>query len=282
MAATLTSLPIEVTDLIAKELPWWKNDLLKLRSVCRDLYVKTFRRVGQEYFTTIRRDLSNKSLQKLKDISKHEQLRHHVRVLFIDADSPDDFGSGISWPRHSSGHLSAPLPVIEILRDVLLGGLVNCRSFNFQFDYHNLSTSHSHDDYRLSEDDTVALIFAVIADTGLPVESFHMPISDWVYEGSIDMSRIDCLQYHTPQFRDGWAHLQELQLNHVFTPDDLDWTSGLVLGAPNLRKLEIFNPWDPEEAFFSFLIASPLRIHHPGFKISLFHGQMLQENFSLE
>ncbi|MCJ1232965.1 hypothetical protein MMC14_000919 [Varicellaria rhodocarpa] len=195
MTATLTSLPTEIIDLIARELSSWNKDHWKLRSVRRDLHAKTFRRVSQDYFTTVRTDLSHKSLQKLKDISEHKQLRHYVRVLLISATSPEDFGSGNLWPRHPSGHLLAPLPVMEALRGVLLSGLVSCRSFRFEFEYYevNLQTNYSSDDYRLSDDDTVALILAVIADTGLPVESFHMPDFSSINNGSIDMSRIDCL-----------------------------------------------------------------------------------------
>ena len=83
---------------------------------------------------------------------------------------------------------------MEALRHILLSGLVNCRSFRFELTYYEVDQNcHPCDDYRLSDHDTVALILAVIADTDLPVESFHIPNFSSINNGSIDMSRIDCL-----------------------------------------------------------------------------------------
>ncbi|MCJ1232966.1 hypothetical protein MMC14_000920 [Varicellaria rhodocarpa] len=68
----------------------------------------------------------------------------------------------------------------------------------------------------------------------------------------------------------------------MFVPEDLDWTTGLVLDAPDLRKLEILNPWDPssDEAFFSFLdrfasADTPPRLQGLSLSMAQVTGQLL-------
>ena len=159
MTPKLSSLPTELIELIASKVG--PRDLLATRLVCRDLDEKSFRSVGETVFSEFHSDLSCCSLRKLKELSEHEHFRNHVRALLIR--EPLGFRNESFWPRHPDGHLTALLPRIEILRKVLIDGLVNCRDFTI------LSP-----DREYPSRDIIHGIFAIIAETGLPIRTFSI------------------------------------------------------------------------------------------------------------
>lgn len=111
MVSKLCTLAVELIELIAGVLE--PADLFSLRLVCKELNEKTFQYFSHTCLTTIRTDLSRKSLQELEELSEHEQLRHHVRTLLTKG--PNDMGRGFSWDRHPSGHLLASQPGVQML-----------------------------------------------------------------------------------------------------------------------------------------------------------------------
>ena len=231
MASKLCALAVELVEHIASPLE--PADLFSLRLVCKELNEKTFQCFGHTCFTIIRTDLSRKSLQKLEALSEHEQLRHHARALLIMG--PNDIGRGFPWDRHRSGHLLAPLPGVQMLRDILFCKLVNCRSFHIYRD-------HEAEDFYMSDcltpSDVVAIILNIIAETSLPVKSFCVDFRKWG-TGKVDAKRLHFSQYQNPEFGTAWAHLQELSLEQTMTPDTFNWAMELVLRAINLQKLTL-------------------------------------------
>lgn len=120
----LCALPTGLIDRIAAELEF--TDLCLLRLVCKNLSQKTLHYFGFTYFACVRTNLSLTSLQKVQQLSRHEQLSHYVRILLIKG--PNDIGRGFSWPRSPSHGLLFPHPGVQTLQDALLA-LENCRSF---------------------------------------------------------------------------------------------------------------------------------------------------------
>lgn len=172
MASDLASLPGEITELIAGNLG--PTSLRSLRMACKELNRKTFHNFGLSCFTTVRTDLTRKSLKNLQCISDEQRLRYYVQILLIKgADHHGCWYEACSkdfpWRRNASGSLETPLPAVGILREILVGKLVNCRSFHI----------HGYEDFlgpnepdRLMQGDIVGIILAVIAETSLPVKSF--------------------------------------------------------------------------------------------------------------
>ena len=59
---------------------------------------------------------------------------------------------------------------------------------------------------------------------------------------STDPTLLDPPPHQTSQFQSGWAHLEKLELHSIKFPENLDWTTGLVLGASNLQELTLSVP----------------------------------------
>jgi len=245
MVSKLCTLAVELIELIAGVLE--PADLFSLRLVCKELNEKTFQYFSHTCLTTIRTDLSRKSLQELEELSEHEQLRHHVRTLLTKG--PNDMGRGFSWDRHPSGHLLASQPGVQMLQDILLNNLVNCRSFHIYRD-HEDEDSYKSDCLRPS--DAVAIILTIIAETSLPVKSFYV-VFRRRGTGKVDAKRLHILQYRKPEFRTAWAHLQELSLEQTMTSDTFDWAMELVLCAINLQKLTLDFEFDHSTSFIDRL-----------------------------
>jgi len=169
MALTLPTLPIEVVELIAHALE--PNQLFSLRLVCKQLHQKTLHPFGT-CFTTIRTDLSRKSLQKLQAVSENAQLQQHVQILLVIKGEDDTLGRGFQWHRHSSGHTEAPLPGLEKLQDILVHNLPNCRSFHIR------SLGGSDDESNdLTPSDAIAIILSIVA-----IPAYPSSLSSWILE----------------------------------------------------------------------------------------------------
>ena len=244
MKPTLPTLATELVELIACWLE--PADLCSLRLVCNDLRQKSICLFGA-CFTTVRTDLSQKSLQKLQEISENDNLRLYVQKLLIKANKPEELGQGFQWHRHSSGYLEAPMPGFEKLQYLLAHNLPNCRSFHIwgpgcgpkdEFD-------------AFTPNDVIALILRMIpslsieAPNSLPVKSFIVDgIPPDVVDtpsptGTIDAKRLQMWQYRQPSFREAWAHIQEIVLHQAFKLEMDDLGIDLILDATSLRKLSV-------------------------------------------
>jgi len=244
MALTLPTLPIEVVELIAHALE--PNQLFCLRLVCKQLHQKTLHPFGT-CFTTIRTDLSRKSLQKLQAVSENAQLQQHVQILLVIKGEDDTLGRGFQWHRHSSGHTEAPLPGLEKLQDILVHNLPNCRSFHIR----SLGGSDDESD-DLTPSDAIAIILSIVAHTSLPVKSFIVDFES----GQVDAKRLQMWQYRQPSFRSGWSHVQELSLAQSLTSETFDWAIGLIVHATSLRKLSLGFGFDHSASFIERLCSS--------------------------
>ena len=266
MKPTLPTLAIELVELIACWLG--PADLCSLQLVCKNLRQKPIRLFGAR-FTTVRTDLSQKSLQKLQEISEDDHLRLYVEKLLIKENKPEELGQDFQWHRHSSGYLEAPIPGFEKLQYLLAHNLSNCRSF------HIYDPGYGPNDKSdvFTPTDVVALILSMVpflsieASNSLPVKSFIVdcaspPVvvtprrgiidgTSFIVDcasptkvvaarrGMIDAKRLQMWQYRQPSFREAWAHIQELVLHQFLEPKTLDWGIHLIIDATSLRKLSV-------------------------------------------
>ena len=244
MALTLSTLPIEVVELIVHTLE--PNQLFSLRLVCKKLHRKTLHPF-RTYFTTIRTDLSRKSLQKLQAVSGNAQLQQHVQTLLIIKSEDDNLGRGFQWHRHPSDHIEAPLPGLEKLQDILVHSLPNCRSFRIR----SLGGSDNESD-DLTPSDAIAIILSIVATTSLPVKSFTVDFG----RGQVDAKRLQIWQYRLPSFRNGWSHMRELSVEQSLTSENFDWAIDLIVHATGLRKLSLGFEFDYSASFIERLCSS--------------------------
>lgn len=246
METTLPTLTTELVEHISHLLG--PADISSLRLVCRRLYQQSLRSFGA-LFTTIRTDLSLKSLQKLQVISEDNNLRLHVQKLLIKQGEAGKLGQGFEWHRHSLGHLHELLPGFEKLHNLLAHSLPNCRSFHI---YSPGGTEDESD--ALSPSDVIALILRIVPpisiDTSksLPVKSLIVDFSSRG-TGTINMKRLQMSQYRQPTFRNAWAPVQELVLEQSLTPESFDWEMDLTFNATRLRKLSLDFGFDQSGPF---------------------------------
>lgn len=90
------------------------RDIISLRLACQQLEQKTFRVFARTCFGFLRTDLSARSIQRLKDISAHDQIRKHLHTLhvtlFLKEGKSSYFGTGFTWNRGVHGRLVPPFP----------------------------------------------------------------------------------------------------------------------------------------------------------------------------
>ncbi|KAL9129284.1 MAG: hypothetical protein Q9217_002231 [Psora testacea] len=242
MASKLPALVVDVIQLIASALE--PTDLFSFRLVCKELNQKTLYHFGRTCLKILRTDLSRNSLQELKDFSGNEQLGSCVQTLLIKS-GPHGLGQGFPWHRHSSGYLIHPLSGVQMLQEILLNGLKNCRSFHI----HSLICEEdTYDNDGVTPSDAVGIILALIAETGLSVRSFYV---DFRKQGTsrMDGKRLHMPRYQTPEFSFAWSHLQELSLEQSMTSENYDKALELVLCATNLRKLSLNLEYDHSCSF---------------------------------
>lgn len=244
-------------------------DLRSLRAVCRELNAKTFRLFAETYFKTLKTSLCSEhnkeetsarlhSLPTIDDISKHQALRHHVQTLvfqrpFQDTSPEQGLGLGYHW---NQGHPVSP--GFELLRNILIDRLVNCRSFCI-----NKYLSEPRDRARyVTSFGILSLLFSLVTEERMNIESLRLGFSDdvilpassaangklWLLRGASD----HLAKHQTPAFWDSWAdNLTHLSLNldnHTRADSssglyaDARLMSVLILGAKNLRKLKLNCP----------------------------------------
>ncbi|KAL9102173.1 MAG: hypothetical protein Q9163_002647 [Psora crenata] len=250
MRSGLAALAIELVELIAGTLD--RGDLISLRLVCKELNTKTLYSFRHTCFRTFSTDFSRASMQKLENIASSEGIRHHVQTLRVIIDPTvwklwaDDFGGGPFPHGHDSGCLESTHLGAQRVRDILVERLVNCRSFHLQgHDEGNCHFFHigygelfdnTFDCDHLTCSDYLAMVLAIISEASLPVKSFWV---DFRGPGRLDVKRLQFPVYQQPAFRCGWAHLQELYLEHGIAADQIDWVVDLISHAPTLQKLSL-------------------------------------------
>ncbi len=233
MSPRFPTLAIEIIELIAifVELA----DLRSLRLVCRELNRKTLYSFGVANFATIQTDLSYKSLERIRSISKSEHFAIHVQCLHVK-DSPDRIiGQGFDWPRHFSGCLAGNLNGTDLLRDLLSQRLLNCRSFLI-YSYDEYEPRHDTD--RLVSSDAVGLILSIVAEAGLALRSFTVQSSHHG-NGRLDTPRLRMPLSQTPKFVKAWSQIEELVLDYAITSDQWNWVLHLISSVLKLRKLSL-------------------------------------------
>lgn len=233
MSLRFPTLAIEIIELIATFVEL--ADLRSLRLVCRDLNRKTLNSFGLATFATIQTDLSHKSLDRIRSISKSEHFAIHVQCLHVK-DSPDGIiGQGFDWPRHSSGCLAENLNGADLLRDLLSQRLLNCRSFLI-YSYDEYEPRHDTD--RLVPSDAVGLILSIVAEADLALQSFTVQ-SRHHGHGRLDTPRLQMPLSQTPKFIKAWSQIEELVLDYAITPDQWSWVLHLISLVLKLRKLSL-------------------------------------------
>lgn len=221
-------------------------DLGLLRLTCRTINQVILQQFGATNFTTVRTDLTPRSLQKLQDISLSEFARFveclHLTMTVDDTpQSRSTYGKGLQWHRHSSGYLIPPFPIHELLSGLLIHKFLKCRSFYIEiFDEGYVGTLPYVSEY-IRPSDAVGILLSIIAETGLAAKSFV--IRDGTDGGGA--SRLDTPRLQIPysnggrQFENGWVHLHDLTLQYGMTHDQEDWAFNLVKTAPILRRLTL-------------------------------------------
>lgn len=244
MSSKFPELAAELVQQIANNLE--PADLGSLRLTCRTIYQDILQQFSIINFATVRTDLTPRSLQRLQDISRSEFAPYIACLRFAGTvdDTPKTqgtLGKGLHWHRHSSGHLIPPLPVDDLLREVLMHKSIKCRSFWIEsFDEGNEGRLPYVDDY-ITPSDVVGTLLSIIAQTGLAITSFTVENSTRGNStGRLDTPRLQ-IPYISDgyQFETGWAHLQDLILQCDLTHDAEDWAFNLIKTAPNLQKLTL-------------------------------------------
>ena len=232
MVSGLPGIIIDVIELIASHLG--PRDICSLRLTCRDLNHKSLHIFGKVCLNTFTTDLSEPSLQSLRQLANNNYLASHTRTLLIKG-GRKDLGQGFQWHRHADGHLEGQQRCTQILQDLLFGNLCNCRAFIV----HSIICDESlYKTNSVTPTDAVGILLSIVATAGLPVESFAIDFQSQGI-GRMDGARLYMPQYWTTNFNKAWASLTELELEHSLTPQTSDGTLELLLRAKNLRKLSL-------------------------------------------
>lgn len=234
----LLTFPIELIEAISVFV-LEPTDLCSLRLTCKLFYQVTVHHFGRTCLQRVETDLSLNSLQRLAMISQHQQLRHHVHHITINANEVHRilFGRGFSWDRHPLGHLIFPQPGIQQLQDIRTL-LANCSSFHICGA--NLWGEDLGSDC-LGLTDVVAIILHIVSETGLPVRFFSV---DFKATNQGEAIAMDARRLYMPDlqktgFITAWSHLRELSLQQDVAPGAANYVTELIVNAPNLLKLTI-------------------------------------------
>ncbi|XTI83528.1 hypothetical protein V2W45_1453480 [Cenococcum geophilum] len=124
---------------------------------------------GHTYCTKVTTNLSLASIRKLDDLSRSTWAKH-VKVFRLDWDK--EAGRGLIWDRDASKSVLPGLPVIQQVRDSILR-FANCRSIyvGAPYEYDHMVSPRID---AIGCSDLPGLGFILIAETGLPLETFHI------------------------------------------------------------------------------------------------------------
>lgn len=250
MDVQLAAIPPEIIEHVAQNLQL--AELCSLRLTCKALAEKLSYYFGHTYFTKISTNFSLASIQKLDDISRCTWAKH-IRVFRLDWD--EEAGHGLIWDRDASKSVLPDLPVVKQVRDVILR-FANCRSIYigapYEYDY---MFSPRIDAIGCS--DLLGLGFILIAETSLPLETFHINFGSDAGKDRVKTSQIHLEQIMRPAFKKALSNLKELSLRLYIDNGKSDWAWNLVSQAVHLQKLDwtvsLFEPFYFEPISLSYI-----------------------------
>ncbi len=242
----LLALPAEIIQLSVDNLD--RDDLRSIRLVSRALYNHSLKRFSIAHFTTLRTDLTPRSLQKLQEVSDSRLHAPNVRCLQL-CGGGGWFGEGHIWDRLPSGHLQPGQPGSITLKHLRAVKLVNCRSFRFDcpcdraiqgFDGRKIPESPT----RLTTSDVVSLIFSIVVEANLAIQSLVMACKDHsrrFCRGGLllDTDRLPIDLSRRTKFSTACANLKEFAFEWEDAFRQQDWILHLISCCPNLQRLSL-------------------------------------------
>ena len=235
MTSHLPNLSTEIVQLITDTLE--SSDLFSLRLVCRAINQKTLYTFGRKCFTTLRTNLTTKSLQRLQHISKNDHLARHVETLRIVFDhfilrmtpNPSQWNTRRSEGRDSEANL---------LRNILANKFVNCRSFYID----TWNEVHRNRNHPHNSSDAVGILLTLGAGIDFQVKSltavdYQGPPSQ--IQPPPDTEGTTAMSHDRSQFEAAWSQIEELSLTSRYSINSLDEAQNLISCAPRARKLTL-------------------------------------------
>lgn len=246
---SLKHLPREVLGLIIDLVE--TSDFYSLRLVAKEINKNCFQKFAVEFFETLETDLSSRRIDKLRKISEQYNLTPHVHtLLFKDKDQYSRSHSLNNWNDSAAAHSTLRSERVERFCDLLVSKFKSCRSFRIEGRVTSTDTVKHN---RFDSSDAVATVLALVARTGLLINSFSMNLSPGT--GKIDITKLDTPLYSKPEFRTPWAYLRDLSLVFTIDREALDWTLDLIICAKGLQRLALGLDTHESEAFFQRLAA---------------------------
>ena len=243
----LLALPAEILQLSVDNLD--RDDLRSIRLVSRALYTHSLKRFSIAHFTTVRTDLTPRSLQKLQEVSDSPLHAQNVRCLQLCHDADGWFGEGYIWDRFPSGHLQPGQLASITLKDLLATKFVNCRSFRFDCPFD--ATIQGFDGWnrpeppnRLTTSDAVSLIFSIVVEANLAIQSLVMACGNHSRRNCrggavLDTDRLPIDLSGRTEFSTACANLRELAFEWDDAVEQQDWILRVISCCPKLQRLSL-------------------------------------------
>ncbi|KAF2865641.1 hypothetical protein BDV95DRAFT_623671 [Massariosphaeria phaeospora] len=252
--ATLPTLPSELIARIASSLDS-RTDILSLRLTCGRIYTETKPAFWDAYLRVVHTSLCKEEITDLQELATHAELRKYVRKLCVCSTERTykaypqtilhHFGHGYVWNRNPDGALAAPVPMVDILSDLLEESFKNCREFRvenivYQPHYRQRHQGDSDSDSYITPSDAVFVVLSAITKAQTEVQSFEIDLgeSDPV---TLEPIRLSPNLLITPIFKNLWG-LNTARLSLVYEEeplDILDFSLNLILDAHKLQVLQL-------------------------------------------
>ena len=242
----LSKLPAEILQLIVNNLS--PADLPLVRLSSRDLNQHSLKRFSTECLTTVRTDLTPRSLHELEAISDLPYLAPNVRCLQF-RHVHGWFGDGFIWDRFPSSKLRPRQAGANMLKDLLATKLINCRSFRFGCPYDRTSgevdasiapDASSH----LTSSEAVSLLFSIVVEANISIESLFMAcwnhVRRWCLgSGEMVTPKFPDDLYFQAKFSTLCSNLSELAFEYDTEDQHHDWMLYIIARCPNLEALSL-------------------------------------------
>jgi len=245
----IPDLPTEVIENIATWLQ--ASDISSLRLSCRMIERKLVYHFGSTYLPILKTDLSLGSLEALQTLARHKDLRPYVRTLHFAV--PDEapsltrgyyFGKGFGWTRNRSGILVFPITQVQMLKEILINELVNCRSFCI--DVWTEDRELPHDENCLTSSDILAIVLYLVSDPAIRILSLEIGLHNGQTTMGIETSRLYIEDSRKPGLKSPFAHLRDLSFRQIIYNNNAPWAANLISNAPSLQKLNLDDYNDQE------------------------------------
>ncbi|KAJ2997171.1 hypothetical protein NUW58_g730 [Xylaria curta] len=248
----LDMLSVEIVEMIVHALED-KTSLLALRCVSRYLCKATFALFATNWFTTLVIDFTPRSLQRLSNISKSQDLKSRVRCLLVgdcyrppvvgplgghgDDDQTRVLGEGHTWPRLESGCLDLESQPTKDF-SAALRGFTGCTEIcvtddlDGETDDDDDSTSTG-----LSLADTCYIMLSLLGtDGGLQIPSFAFMFEQHSYSALAERLSPNLVDILT---QSSWSsHLKNLEITWEVCTETANSTMvDLITTAGRLKSL---------------------------------------------